>query len=52
MITTKNLYEVLKVHENTIYNYVKEGMPHVYVGGKYLFDLDQVLKWLKDRRGD
>jgi len=49
MITTKDLAEILKVHENTIYNYIKDGMPSLYIGKKYLFDLDQVLEWFKNR---
>lgn len=50
MITTKELCDRLKIHENTVYNYVKDGMPNVYVGQKFLFNLNEVLEWLNDRK--
>lgn len=50
MITTKELCIKLKIHENTVYNYVKDGMPSIYAGKKHLFDLDKVIKWLEGRK--
>ena len=49
MITTKELMEYLKIHENTIYNYIKEGMPHYRVGKEYRFEIEDVKAWLKEK---
>ena len=50
MINTEELKEYLKVHENTIYNYIKEGMPYYKIGNRsFRFELDEVKEWLKNR---
>jgi excisionase family DNA binding protein len=49
MITTKELVEYLKIHENTIYNYIKEGLPHYRVGKEYRFEIEEVKTWLKEK---
>lgn len=49
MITTKELAKHLKVHENTIGRYVKQGMPRIKVNKAVRFDLDAVIKWLEEQ---
>lgn len=50
MITTKELSEYLKIHENTIYSYIKRGMPYYKIGPKqFRFELEEVKKWLKEQ---
>lgn len=50
MITTKELAEYLKIHENTIYNYIKKGMPYYKIGVKdFRFEIEEVKRWLKEQ---
>jgi excisionase family DNA binding protein len=49
MINTKELTEYLKVHENTIYAYIKKGLPHYRIGKELRFELEEVKEWLKNR---
>ena len=49
MITTQELAKYLKIHENTIYEYIKLGMPHYKMGKYFRFELEEVKQWLKDR---
>jgi len=49
MMTTKELAKYLQVHENTIGRYVKKGMPCVKLEKAIRFDLDDVLKWIKEQ---
>lgn len=49
MMTTQELVEYLKIHENTIYEYAKQGMPCYRVGKNFRFELEEVKQWLKDR---
>lgn len=49
-MTTKELTEILKVHENTIYLWAKEGMPRIKLSPKDVrYDLDKVMEWLEER---
>lgn len=48
MISTKELAEFLKVHENTIYNLIKRGLPVYKISNQeYRFDIEEVKGWLK-----
>ena len=48
MISTKELAEFLKVHENTIYNLIKRGLPVYKISNQeYRFDVEEVKGWLK-----
>lgn len=50
MINTKELSEYLKIHENTIYKLVRNGMPCYRIGPTELrFELDEVKQWLRER---
>ena len=49
MLTVKELSDYLKVHENTIYSYIKKGVPFYKIGKRdYRFELEEVKKWLKE----
>lgn len=47
---TKDLAEYLQVGEQTVRNYVKQGMPHYTFGNRKRFNFDKVDEWL-ERRG-
>lgn len=48
MLTTKELCKYFKIHENTVYNYIKKGMPVYKVGAKeFRFELEEVKDWFK-----
>ena len=50
LISTKELSEILGVHIQTIYNWVKEGMPRMKMGYNLVrYDLDEVMKWIENR---
>ena len=51
MLNKNQLAVKLSVHANTVYNLIKEGMPHIKIGKKYRFDYEEVLTWLKNRKG-
>ena len=48
MFTRQELADYLKVHVRTIDNKVKDGMPSVKFGKSVRFELDDVLKWIKE----
>lgn len=53
MISTKELAEYLKVHENTIYNLIKKGLPFYKIGSQeYRFEIEEVKEWLKQNKKD
>ena len=47
MMNTKESTEYLKIHENTVYTYIKKGMPHYRIGKELRFELEEVKEWLK-----
>lgn len=47
MIDLNELAIRLSVHPNTIRNYIKEGMPCIKLKRKYLFNYEEIIKWLK-----
>ncbi|GAA0472747.1 helix-turn-helix domain-containing protein [Alkalibacillus silvisoli] len=51
LLTVKELESKLKMSRSTIYRLRKnEGMPYYEIGGKILFDLEDVTKWLKENK--
>lgn len=48
-ITTEQLCEWLKIHENTAYNWRKLGMPYVKVGNTVRYDKEAIKKWLESQ---
>ena len=51
LVTTKELAEILQVHENTLYNWAREqDMPRLKLGhNRVRYDLDDVMNWIKER---
>lgn len=49
MINLKDLSSKLGIHQNTIRNYIKKGLPCIKLERKYLFDYDKVIEWLEAR---
>lgn len=49
MLTKEELAEELKVSIPTIDRQMKIGMPHIKIGKAVRFELDEVVKWLKDK---
>ncbi len=50
LITTEQLMKKLQIKKReTIYAYIKKGMPSIRIGGKYMFDFEDVVEWLKSR---
>lgn len=47
-LTTMELAKELECHPNTIYKYVKLGMPSKVIKSSYRFELDRVVKWLEE----
>lgn len=54
MIDSKELCDKLGIHINTLYKYIKKGMPHIKLERKLLFNYDEVINWLKtkDKKGE
>lgn len=50
IMTKKELAEELKVHINTISNFMKQGMPYLKSGFVVRFEKDKVIKWLEQRK--
>ena len=48
LITVKNLSDWIKISSKVIYRLIdKKEIPYIKIGGKYLFDKQQILEWLK-----
>lgn len=51
LLTVKELCDTLKMSRSTIYRLRKEDeLPYYEIGGRVLFDLDEVKKWMKDKQ--
>ena len=51
-LTVEQAAEMLKCHPKTIYDWVQNGrIPYRKAGGLLLFDLDEILAWLKEGAG-
>ena len=50
LVTTKEMAEILSVHENTLFNWAKEGMPRYKLGSNAVrYDVEEVLAWVRTR---
>jgi len=50
LMTTRELAEFLRLNEKKVYQLVREGaVPHVRVGGKWLFPRSHILRWIDER---
>ena len=48
LITVKSLSEWIKISSKVIYRLIdKKEIPYIKIVGKYLFDKQQILEWLK-----
>lgn len=54
MMNAEELAKRLNKHINTIYNWIKKGMPCIKTEKDYLINYDEVIEWLKsrDKRGE
>ena len=48
-INVAELSALLGIHVNSIYNYIKKGMPCINAGKKYLFKYSEVIEWMKKK---
>jgi excisionase family DNA binding protein len=49
-ISTTELMKRLQIKKrDTLYKYIKNGMPCIRVGNKYLFIYSEVIEWFKNR---
>jgi excisionase family DNA binding protein len=47
-ITVKTLSDWIKISSKVIYRLIdKKEIPYIKIGGKYLFDKQQIVDWLK-----
>lgn len=46
--TKKECAGILNVCTKTVDRQIKQGMPHLRIGGQIRFDMDEVLKWIKE----
>lgn len=50
LLTTRELADFLRLNEKKIYQLVRDGaVPHVRVGGKWLFPKSHVMRWIDER---
>ena len=49
-ISTTELLKRLQIKKkDTLYKYIKQGMPSIRVGKKYLFIYSEVIEWFRKR---
>ena len=50
LLTTKEVARLLRLNEKKVYQLIQEGeIPHVKIGGKWLFPKNDLLKWVRER---
>jgi Phage DNA packaging protein Nu1. len=49
MLTKKELAKELKISIPTVDRQLKMGMPHIKIGKVIRFELNEVVKWLKEQ---
>jgi excisionase family DNA binding protein len=50
ILTVKEVSELLKIHEDTVYKMVKEGrIPAFRVGSDWRFQKDQIVHWIAEQ---
>ena len=52
MCRVKEIMSLFGISRMTVYKWMKDGMPHVYVGKLLFFDKDKVVEWVKKHEGD
>jgi excisionase family DNA binding protein len=46
---SSDVREMLHISKTTLTKYIKEGMPHIRLGKKLLFEMEAVEKWIKEK---
>ena len=50
-LKVEEVADLLRCKKRTIYDMVEQGrIPHRKVGGRLLFDLDEIIEWTKQKR--
>ena len=49
-LNTKELCETLKIGEATLYRLLNQGLPHLKIGNRNRFVLEDVVQWLKNKQ--
>ena len=50
ILTVKEVSELLKIHEDTVYKMVKEGrIPAFKIGSDWRFQKDQIVHWIAEQ---
>lgn len=52
LLNINELSKELKVHHNTIFNWIKKGMPCFKRGYVIRFNLEKVLEWLEKTKSE
>lgn len=47
MLRIKDLVKMFNVSKPTIYKWMKDGLPHIYVGKLLFFEKDRVSEWVQ-----
>jgi predicted DNA-binding transcriptional regulator AlpA len=51
MLRTKDVMKMFKISKPTIYKWISNGMPHIYVGKLLFFEQDAITVWVKSHGG-
>ncbi|HEY5563927.1 MAG TPA: helix-turn-helix domain-containing protein [Clostridiaceae bacterium] len=51
LLTNRDLAEYLQVSSMTLSRWRKEGLPFINIGTQIRFELEPVMKWLKENKG-
>lgn len=49
-MNAKEFAKKINKHYNTIYKWIKKGMPCIKTDKDYMIDYDEVITWLKNRK--
>ena len=52
MCRVREIMYLFGISRMTVYKWMKDGMPHVYVGKLLFFDKDRVVEWVKNHERD
>lgn len=50
LLNTEQLAEYLQVTTQTVYNFKKQGMPSIKIGASNRYDVEDVLRWMKEQQ--
>ncbi len=52
VITVQELANKLRVHKNSVYSWIKRGMPVLYKGRVIRIDEEEAMKWLEETKNE